>query len=312
MSPDFDAEALEFGEVTAAALHAAGGVELARRAEVDPDAVFDEVAGVLARLGASELDVRTDAVAAQAGAALCRAVGAVVAPHPVAGMLLALDGAPFALVGADGLVDHATIAPTWRVSRLDGTAWVAAPVGERLATRLGPFVGRVVEVTPQPPALADVCLRAVLDAFVVLGALDAAVAAAVAHVRGRVQFDQPLASFQSVQFQLADAQVAVAGLAEVARFGLWRTIRAADPTDALPDALAARLAALDAARTVLRTTQQLHGAAGVCDEYDVSVIARHLQPVLRLPVGAEATASHLAGAIAAHGFHGLFLHGGGA
>ncbi len=81
-----------------------------------------------------------------------------------------------------------------------------------------------------------------------------------------------------------------------------------DPEGATADVLALRLHALEVARSVLRTTQQLHGAAGVCDEYDVSVIARHLQPALRLPTSSERTVTLLAGAIAADGFAGLFDH----
>ena len=58
--------------------------------------------------------------------------------------------------------------------------------------------------------------------------------------------------------------------------------------------LALRVHAIDIARAVLRTCQQLHGAAGVCDEYDISVLTRHIQPALRLPFGAERTAAELA------------------
>lgn len=124
---------------------------------------------------------------------------------------------------------------------------------------------------------------------------------------GRVQFDKPLSSFQAVQFQLADAHVAAAGSEETARFALWRCYE--DPEAAIADALGARLNALDAARSVLRITQQLHGAADVCDEYDVSLIVRPLQPALRLPFGAETTAELLADAIDDVGFSGLFRHG---
>jgi hypothetical protein len=73
--------------------------------------------------------------------------------------------------------------------------------------------------------------------------------------------------------------------------------------------LALRVHAIDVARAVLRTCQQLHGAAGVCDEYDISVITRHIQPALRLPFGAERGAQLLADAIDAQGFAGLFPHG---
>ncbi|MGI8757013.1 MAG: acyl-CoA dehydrogenase family protein, partial [Acidimicrobiales bacterium] len=99
-----------------------------------------------------------------------------------------------------------------------------------------------------------------------------------------------------------------ASVDELVQFSLWRCRVA--PEAAIADALGARLGALDAARSVLRTCQQLHGAAGVCDEYDVSVITRHLQPALRIPFGAETTAAHLVDAVAEHGFDGLFDHGG--
>jgi hypothetical protein len=73
--------------------------------------------------------------------------------------------------------------------------------------------------------------------------------------------------------------------------------------------LALRVHAIDVARAVLRTCQQLHGAAGVCDEYDISVLTRMVQPALRLPWSAERTAASLAEAIQGDGFEGLFEHG---
>ena len=85
----------------------------------------------------------------------------------------------------------------------------------------------------------------------------------------------------------ADAAVAVAGLRELAGFTLWRL--RSDPRGARTDVLALRLHMQETARAVLRTCQQLHGAAGVCDEYDVSVIARHVQAALRLPTSVEVT-----------------------
>jgi len=110
-----------------------------------------------------------------------------------------------------------------------------------------------------------------------------------------------------VQFQLADAAVSVAGLRELSGFTLWRW--QTDRALARADVLALRLHALEVARSVLRTCQQLHGAAGVCDEYDISVLIRLIQPALRLPFGIERTVTELASAIAADGFVGLFPHG---
>ena len=49
-----------------------------------------------------------------------------------------------------------------------------------------------------------------------------------------------------------------------------------------------------------------YGAAGVCDEYDISVLIRLVQPALRLPFGAERAAAELADAIDGSGFAGLF------
>ena len=151
-------------------------------------------------------------------------------------------------------------------------------------------------------ALAGLCALAV-------GVFSQAVRITAGYISEREQFGKPIATFQAVQFQLADCAVAVAGLRELAAFTLWRLD--GDPVAALGDALALRLHAIDVARTVLRATQQLHGAAGVCDEYDISVLARAVQPALRLPWSAERTAAALAATIATDGFVGLFPHGAG-
>jgi alkylation response protein AidB-like acyl-CoA dehydrogenase len=106
---------------------------------------------------------------------------------------------------------------------------------------------------------------------------------------------------------LADCAVLAAGLRELASFTVWRLDTAEEP---LADVLALRVHAIDVARQVLRICQQLHGAAGVCDEYDISVLTRMVQPALRLPWSAERTATELAAAIQREGFDGLFPHGG--
>ena len=315
MNPVLPDEAVEFGAAAAKAFAALGGVDAARRAEADPALRAAEVAGALAALGAGDLDPRDGPEALAAGAALCEAAGRCALPYPVAGSLLAAggDGRPFAAV-PDGVarIDHGDLFDEWRIARRGGgPATVAgpAPGGARpLGTRLGPFVADLDDLGPAggDPA-GDLALHLTLTACTVLGTVDRAVELAVDHVSNRVQFGKPIAAFQSVQFALADAAVAVAGLRELAHFTLWRLAGA--PGAALADALALRLHALDVARPVLRTAQQLHGAAGVCDEYDVSVLTRLVQPALRLPWGAERTAAELSAAIARDGFDGLFEHG---
>lgn len=316
MNPVLPDEAIEFGATATRAFAALGGVDAARAAEADPGARATGAASTLAGLGIDDLDPRRDAHSLAAGAALCEAAGRVALPYPVpAALLRDTAGRPFAAVPVDrALVDHGDLFDEWRVAPLQGRASTASAQGAPLASRLGPFVADLTRAadTAVDTAVADmsteIALHLALTAWQVLGTVDRAVELAVEHVTGRIQFGKPLAAFQAVQFQLADAAVAVAGLRELALFTLWRL--AVTPDDSLTDVLALRLHALDVARPVLRTCQQLHGAAGVCDEYDISVLTRHVQPALRLPMSAERTATELATAIQRNGFEGLFAHGG--
>lgn len=310
MNPVLPDEAVEFAAAAARAFADLGGTELVRRAEQTP-AARTEVTDALARLGLDGLDPRSDSTALSAAAACCAEAGRVALPYPLASVFVRdRAGRPtVAVPAAVARADHADLFPEWSVGSLDGgRAGVAVPSGTPLATRLGPFVGDLTLSDTSQVAMEDLLCQQMLVGWTVVGGLEAAVSLATAHVNTRIQFGKPLAAFQAVQFQLADAAVAVAGLRELAGFAVWRwsLVRAG----ARSDVLALRLHAIDAARTVLRTCQQLHGAAGVCDEYDVSVITRALQPALRLPAGAEHTADLLWDAVSTDGFEGLFPHGG--
>jgi alkylation response protein AidB-like acyl-CoA dehydrogenase len=314
VNPLLPADAVEFGQAVRRAFASLGGIDAARRAEADP-ASRKDVADLLGGLGVDDLDPRADADTAAAVAVLCEEAGRVALPFPVAGVVLrAADegdgrGLPVAAVPAGHLrVDHGDLFEAWRVVDPEGRVATARAVGPPLGTRLGPFVS---DLAPDDAAAGEEPgLRAwwlALSGWTILGALDRAVELATGHTQDRIQFGKPLTAFQVVRFQLADAAIAVAGLRELALFTLWRLDVA--PEHAWPDVLALRSHALDVARAVLRTTQQLHGASGLCDEVDISLLVRHLQPALRLPAGAEDTARELAGAIAADGFDGLFPHG---
>ena len=113
--------------------------------------------------------------------------------------------------------------------------------------------------------------------------LDRALDVTREYVRERHQFGQALASFQGVQFQLTDAEVERLGVEELAKYALWSI--GARPDDALADALALRLAAIEAADVVFRVAHQLHGAIGFCDETMLSWLSRYSQPLRRLPLG---------------------------
>jgi 3-oxo-4-pregnene-20-carboxyl-CoA dehydrogenase alpha subunit len=147
-----------------------------------------------------------------------------------------------------------------------------------------------------------ISLALILSAWQVLGTLEHALELTVEHVLGRRQFDKPLAKFQAVQFQVADATVAVNGLRELA----WYTISDTAAARPLSDALALRVHAIESANHVIRTCHQLHGAIGFCDEHDLSFLSRHVRPLLRLPLPIEASVESLVTVIDEHGFDSLF------
>ena len=149
---------------------------------------------------------------------------------------------------------------------------------------------------------ADVALALVLPCWTLLGMLDRAIELTVNHVRLRKQFGQPLSTFQGVQFQLTDAEVERSGLDILAKHALWSSGTSAG----LDDALALRLAAVEAAEVVFRVCHQLHGAVGFCDETTLSWLSRYSQPLRRLPLGLSATRDELARRLGRRGLTGLF------
>jgi hypothetical protein len=300
--------ATQYAAAADRAFSGAGGLELARRAEVDPELRQREVKVVLDALGVPDLDPRADLDASVMASELVRVAGRYIIPFPVVAYVAARpgDGLPVALASTAPLrVDHGDLFAEWVLHDLDGSAFEATYAATRMGSRLAPFatdMARRADLGPTP--VGELELLCVLWASYLLGVSEYALELAVDHVKGRVQFGRPLSDLQSVRFQVADATVAVDGLRELIHFTLWRL--SADPGNALTDALAARLQAQEVAQPVLRLAQQLHGAAGMCDEYDISFLVRHVQPALRLPVDSDALSDILFRRITAHGFATLF------
>lgn len=310
MNIELCSEAVEFGVQAGRALAAAGGDELVQRAELDPEVRQRVVADVLGELGAWELAPRWDLVELEAAAALCRSVGYLAVPYPVAERLAKPEDPE-----ADGLLVVSDVGPAAAVADLD-LRWAAVTsdgsrrnVAVRQANSspresmfvTGLEVGALVE---GGGASVDLALGLVLPCWTLLGMLDRAVDLSRTHVLVREQFGQPLAQFQGVQFQLTDAEVERRGVEMLARYALW-SIGSGDPA-AVADALALRLAALEAADTVFRVAHQLHGALGFCDESPLSWISRYSQPIRRLPFGRSATEELLTRAAGRRGLSGLF------
>ncbi len=107
-------------------------------------------------------------------------------------------------------------------------------------------------------------------AATVLGAMANATAMAIAHARDRVQFGKPLASFQALQFRLAECHWRLMGLRLLVREAAWR----ADRGDARADALSALawLYARDVGRIVTKHAHQVHGAIGFTRELGLTTV----------------------------------------
>jgi hypothetical protein len=297
MNIELSEEAVEYGHQASRAFEAAGGDELVQKAQSDPDTRGALITGILDELGASDLEPRADADQLEAAAALCRSAGYWALPYPVAERL----SRPTDL-DVDGLVVVAH-RPTAALGGLQGR-WAAVDLEGRrsIATPGVSGAAFVADLELEPvdaDGTKDLALALTLPAWTLLGMLDRALDLAIAHVSIRKQFGQALSGFQSVQFQLTDGEVERGGLEMLARHTLWSI--AIDRPAALHDALALRMAALEAAEVVFRVTHQLHGASGFCDETTLSWLSRYSQPLRRLPLGLSATRDLLTRRIGAAG-----------
>jgi hypothetical protein len=310
MNLELTSEADEFGRTVRQALDAAGGDALVQSGSADHDG--GGAAKVLADLGAWDLDPRGSADELEAAAALCRSAGWWAVPHPVAERLARpRDVAADALVvvpghGAPSAIGHAAagVELRWVAVDLDGGRSRATPRPDA-APAGKPGVSLPLDLVPLDDAGAgDVGLGLVLPCWTLLGMLDRAVDLTTGYVRERHQFGQPLSKFQNVQFQLTEAEVERVGVEELAKHALW-SIATGQP-DAVADALALRLAAVEAAEVVFRITHQLHGAIGFCDETTLSWLSRASQALRRLPLGPSATRAALTDRIGRRGLTGLF------
>jgi Acyl-CoA dehydrogenase, C-terminal domain len=275
-----------------------GGPQAALASEAD-DTIRTQAAQALAELGAEDLDARAGGDDLLAAAVLCRIAGAVALPYPLVEELLAVDGARLALVDpVTPRIDHGDLPGDWLAADTDRRSY-RVELSERNRGKLGPFL---VAATLKSRNVAidrtDVDLHLVLGSWRILGAIEHALHVTREHVTNRTQFGKTLAEFQAVRFAVADAAVAVAGLHELAKFTLSRPGTVSEGVCSA-DALILRLGAVETALQVLRTAHQLHGAVGFCDESDVSVIDRHLQPLLRIPLGREELAVRVAQCVSA-------------
>jgi hypothetical protein len=301
---DLGDDAKEYGREALRAFEAAGGDQLVQQAEAKPD-LRESLAGpILSELGAWELDARTDTDGLEAAAALCRSAGYWALPYPVAERLAKPTD-----LDVDGLIVVADNRPSGVLAGLE-LDWAAVSLAGDRSRVVGrgaagsSFVTELELAAIDDNGAADVALGLVLPCWTLLGMLDRAMELTIAHVSLRKQFGQTLSTFQGVQFQLTDAEVERCGVEILAKYALW-SIGTQRP-EALDDALALRMSALEAAEVVFRVCHQLHGAVGFCDETTLSWLSRYSQPLRRLPLGLSATRDALTHRVGGTGLTGLF------
>jgi alkylation response protein AidB-like acyl-CoA dehydrogenase len=98
---------------------------------------------------------------------------------------------------------------------------------------------------------------------------------AVQYAKDRVQFDQPIGSFQAIKHRCADMLVDVEGMRSATWYAAW-AISAGDP-DASAAASTAKVWSSDAAKRVMASGLQVHGGIGFTWEHDLHLYMKRSQ-----------------------------------
>lgn len=302
-------EALALQSTVRDVLAELGGVDLARAAEDKPRLRADVLRPALASIGVLDLDPFGAQEESAAAVLAVRAAGEVVAPWPLARVLAVPAGlrgeldACYVVDRPAGHLEHADLFPRAVAVPLDGSAPYAVRAEGPRRAPLDPFgvavsTGAPAEV-PEPALLMSL----VLDGFWVSGALATATRLAARHATTRRQFGKPIGRFGEIRWRLADMAVAADGVEELATY-TWFLVHRGRAT--LADALALRVGMVEAAGVVLRNAHQVLGALGLCEEHDLTVLDRHLTPVLLRPAALTRSATLLLDAVNRLGFAGTF------
>lgn len=303
-------EALDFEDACRGALERAGGVGLARRCEIDPSLRAGTVRPMLDELGLLELDPFGGEEEASAAALAACAAGSYVLPYPlvqrlsVPGDLRPHVDAVYLADGVPGRLEHLDIAGrSIAVDIVSGGTRQVSATGTPVPMPLDPFGTSSETVSTDLTAGATFGAHSVLSAFWTVGALGQARDLAAGHARERRQFGRRIADFGAVQWHLSDIVVAHDSLWELACHSLARFI---DDDLSAGDALALQVQMRESASDLLSHAHQVLAAVGLCEEHDLTVLTRHLQPVLRRPCSTTRVLSLLADEIEREGFDTLY------
>lgn len=166
------------------------------------------------------------------------------------------------------------------------------PVGDR---RSG--VAHLSWARPEPLSRSEVGGAALLasagalTAALLSGAMQRAFEMSLAHCNARVQFGKSIGKFQAIQQQISVMAEHVLAGSIAAESAFWHAVDA--PT--LPAAAVAKSRTSEAAALVVASAHAVHGAIGMTDEFDLSLVTRRLHD-WRVQYGAEASWNQLLGA----------------
>jgi len=108
-----------------------------------------------------------------------------------------------------------------------------------------------------------------------LGGADRVLEMAVQYAKDRVQFGQPIGSFQAIKHRCADMVVDVEGMRSATWYAAW-ALSAGDP-DASAAASTAKVWSSDAAKRVMASGLQVHGGIGFTWEHDLHLYMKRSQ-----------------------------------
>jgi len=171
----------------------------------------------------------------------------------------------------------------WTPSAVWGVdlAAIGAPVREPAMDQTSTLSWLHFDSTPAFPLGGADAALALLDRAAVgasaelLGGAARVLELTAAYAKDRVQFGQPIGSFQAIKHRCADMVVDVEGMRSTAWYGAWAI--AADDPDASVAASTAKVWCSDAAKRVMASGLQVHGGIGFTWEHDFHLYLKRSQ-----------------------------------
>jgi alkylation response protein AidB-like acyl-CoA dehydrogenase len=213
-------------------------------------------------------------------------IGCVAWSKRPGAVVAASSGDRAALSGRIGPVDGAAVADLAVVATGDGVfcvdlSSVGRPAAEPAMDGTRALSWLVLDSTPAAALGGPELAAALLDlgalgtSAQMLGGAGRVLEMAAQYAKDRVQFGQPIGSFQAIKHRCADMVVDVEGMRSATWYGAW-SISAAEP-DAAIAASTAKVWCSDASKRVMASGLQVHGGIGFTWEHDLHLFMKRAQ-----------------------------------